>query len=214
MKKIIGLIIKTAALIIAAVIIWAVAVNFTVIGFSYGKIVEAEEAGSGYDCILVLGCSVRGNRPGVMLKDRLDRAIGLYFSGVSDILFMSGDGISDYYDEVSVMINYAVEKGVPEKDIAFDEEGLSTYESIYRVRNVFKMNKVLIVTSDYHLYRAVFLAKSFDLDAVGVKAMPNEYDSQLYDSAREFFARNKDFIFALFKPDSVSDTFFDKIGMT
>ena len=153
-----------------------------------------------YDCILVLGAGVRDGRPTDMLRDRLDTAVELYFSGVAKKLLVSGDHGSDDYDEVNVMKDYAVEKGVPAEDIFMDHSGFSTYESIYRADAVFGVESCIIVTQKYHLFRALYAAEQFGLRAVGVSADVREYSGAFYRETRETLARVQDFFECLFKP--------------
>lgn len=161
--------------------------------------VSAEKAGSGYDCILVLGCAVHGDTPSNMLRDRLDTALSLYKAGAAPVILMSGDHDDNYYNEVAVMQQYAVEHGVPTEAILLDHRGFSTYESMYRAEDEFQMTKVLIVTQRYHLYRAVYVANRVGMDATGTEAAPNAYPFRMQNEVREIFARDKDFLFCLFK---------------
>ena len=188
----------SAAAIVAA---YALLVNFFVIAYGKTHILEPKETEDGYDCILVLGCGVYGNQPSDMLRDRLDRAIELYNSGVSDRLLMSGDHGDVYYNEVQAMKDYAVDKGIPSDNVFMDHAGFSTYESMYRAGSIFKAEKILIVTQKYHLYRAVFDARRLGLEADGVCAMPNTYIYETYNNLREILARNKDFLYTIFKPE-------------
>lgn len=153
------------------------------------------------DCILVLGCGVRDDgTPSDMLRDRLDRSIELYFSGVAPKLLMSGDHGRVQYDEVNIMKQYAIDKGVSSEDIFMDHAGFSTYESVYRAKEIFCADNIVIVTQEYHLYRALYLAKSFGLEAHGVSSDYYIYQGQRMREAREILARNKDFFTAIFKP--------------
>lgn len=164
-------------------------------------IIDSDNAGSGYDCILVLGCKVEGNAPSMMLRDRLETGVELYKIGASKKLLMSGDHGREIYDEVGVMKAYAEENGVPSEDVFEDHAGFSTYESMYRARDIFKAEKILIVTQEYHLYRAVYDARALGLDAYGVACKPAfAYGGQTYRDIREIFARNKDFVFSVIKP--------------
>ena len=152
------------------------------------------------DCILVLGCSVRGSTPSPMLKDRLDQGVQLYQNNASQKLLMSGDHGQTDYDEVNAMKQYAIDSGIPSEDIFMDHAGFSTYESMYRARDVFCAKKVIIVTQDYHLYRALYVAKTLGLDAYGVAAKSPPYSGQVYRDLRELLARNKDFLYVLLRP--------------
>lgn len=112
---------------------------------------EDATALSDVDCIIILGASVKnGDTPSPMLRDRLDEGIALYKAGCAPKILMSGDHGSEYYNEVSVMKNYAIKQGVPSEDIFLDHAGFSTYESMYRARAIFGAEKVVIVTQKYH----------------------------------------------------------------
>ena len=153
------------------------------------------------DCILVLGAGVwNGGRPSPMLEDRLVRAIELYNMGVSNRLLMSGDHGRKDYDEVNVMKRFAVDRGIPSSHVFMDHAGFSTYESIYRARDVFKVKKAIIVTQEYHLYRALYIAKKLGLEAYGVAADLREYYGQASRELREVLARVKDFFSTIIKP--------------
>lgn len=152
------------------------------------------------DCILVLGAGVWGDRPSPMLEDRLLEGIKLYKNKVSPKIMMTGDHGTKEYDEVNVMKTFAIENGVPSGDIFMDHAGFSTYESIYRARDVFAAKKIIIVTQEYHLYRALYIANELGIEAYGVPADPRQYVGALYRELREILARNKDFIQCIFKP--------------
>ena len=154
------------------------------------------------DCIIVLGCQVRADgTPSDMLRDRLERGLELYFAGVAPKILMSGDHGQTEYDEVNTMKQYAIDAGVPSEDIFMDHAGFSTYESIYRAKEIFKAENVVIVTQEYHLYRALYIAEKFGLEASGVHCDYNIYAGQANREVREILARNKDFITSVFKPE-------------
>jgi len=152
------------------------------------------------DCILVLGAGIWGDRPSPMLEDRLLQAISLYENNVSAKIIMSGDHGRKEYDEVNIMKQYAIEKGVPAENIFMDHAGFSSYESVYRAKEIFQAKKIIIVTQEYHLYRSLYIANQLDLDAYGVGADPRKYAGQAYRELREILARNKDFAKCILKP--------------
>ena len=158
-----------------------------------------------FDCILVLGCRVYGDgRISHMLEDRVKTAVGLYQAGLGNRILMSGDSQTEHYDEVGAMRRYAEQLGVPSDAIETDPYGLSTYESVAR----FAQNgggRVLIVTQSYHLYRALYIAERFGLEAFGVSADLRRYTGQLKRDVREVFARCKDVYLSQVKP-SVAKT--------
>lgn len=153
------------------------------------------------DCILILGAGVWGDRPTHMLEDRLKYGISLYEMNASDRLLMSGDHGRKNYDEVNVMKDYAIDEGVASSNIFMDHAGFSTYESLYRARDVFEAKKIIIVTQEYHLYRALYVADKLGLDAYGVASNPREYVGQSNRELREILARVKDFLYVIIKPE-------------
>ena len=167
-------------------------------------ILSAEEAAAleGADCILVLGCGVRDTgEPSLMLRDRLDMGLRLYELGAAPKLLMSGDHGRKEYDEVNVMKDYATSAGVPSEDVFMDHAGFSTYESMYRARDVFCAETVIIVSQRYHLYRAVYDARALGLEASGVAAEDIAYLGQTMREIREILARNKDVLWCLLQPE-------------
>ncbi len=153
------------------------------------------------DCILVLGCRVHGDEPSQMLYDRVMQGVELYKLGASTTLFMTGDSRDRYYDETGVMSRLAEENGVPKENIIADKYGLSTYDSICRAVKAYGFKKIIIVTQEYHLTRAVYIAKSFGIKAYGVASDPREYSGQAYRDIREIAARSKDFLYCILKPE-------------
>jgi vancomycin permeability regulator SanA len=146
------------------------------------------------DCILVPGALVYGDgHLSWVLQDRVDYAIQLYNAGKAPKLLFSGDHGQTDYDEVNAMKDYAVAQGVPEDDIFLDHAGFSTYESMYRARDVFCASRVIVVTQAFHLSRAVYDARQLGLSAEGVASNPRRYGNELKDALRESLARVKDF---------------------
>ena len=153
------------------------------------------------DCILVLGAGVRNNKPTPMLNDRLEVAIQLYKDGKASKIIMSGDHGQEDYNEVGIMKTFAIENGVPSSAIFMDHACFSTYESLYRAKEIFKAKKVIIVTQDYHLYRALYIGNQLGIEAVGVPANPRSYSGQTMRDLREVAARVKDVVACIYKPE-------------
>lgn len=153
------------------------------------------------DCILVLGCLVRDDGiPSDMLTDRLTRGISLYQMGAAPKLLMSGDHGRTEYDEVNTMKRFAVDSGISDEDIFMDHAGFSTYESIYRAKEIFQADRIIIVSQEYHLYRAIYIAQSLGLEAYGVASDYRTYSGQSARDFREVLARVKDFGTSIFHP--------------
>lgn len=164
-------------------------------------ITEAKAAELKPDCILVLGAGLKADgSPNLMLKDRLDKGIELYRAGVASKLLLSGDNGQERYDEVNAMKKYVLAAGVPSEDIFLDHAGFSTYESMYRARDIFLVKKAIIITQEYHQYRSLYIARGLGIDSYGVNAKPKVYGGQGYREIREILARDKDFIKMFIKP--------------
>ena len=185
--------------------ITALTVINSIIKLSTGdQIITSEEASKleDIDCILVLGCFVKDDgRPSDMLHDRLTRGVELYDQGVAPKLLMSGDHGREEYDEVAAMKQFAIDEGIPSEDVFMDHAGFSTYESIYRAKEVFQADKILIVTQEYHLYRALYIADQLGVEAYGVSSDYHTYVGQFMRDFREMLARVKDCATCIFKPE-------------
>ena len=204
MKKIF----KYILIVLIVIILVPVIINFYVILSTKNRIVSGDsELLADIDYIVVLGAGIRRGKPSPMLEDRLKTGISLYNNDISNKILITGDHMNDDYDEVTVMKNYLLEHGIAEEDIITDNYGISTYDSIYRVKNVYKSNKVVIVSQRYHLYRALFLSDNLDLESYGVEANLRYYYGQWYREIREILARNKDFIKGIIKPKAVYTAF-------
>ena len=162
------------------------------------KAVELEDV----DCIIILGCQVKDDGSlSDMLRDRLMRGLEVYEAGAAPKLLMSGDHGREEYDEVGAMKNYAIENGVPSENIFMDHAGFSTYETVYRAKEIFQADKVIIVTQEYHLYRALYIAEQLGVEAYGVSSDLNRYAGQSMRDFREVLARCKDWVMCIFKPE-------------
>lgn len=191
-------------LLILAIILLVLylAVNAFILLYADRYILTPEEAAEKHaDCALVLGANVYSSgRLSPMLYDRVYTGVSLYSDGVVDRLVMSGDHGTSEYDEVNAMKGAAVELGVPADAIFMDHAGFSTYESVYRAKAVFGAEKVVFVTQKYHLYRSIFIARHFGIEAWGVSADLRDYRNDLYNNLRESAARCKDFLLTVFRP--------------
>ena len=180
-------------------------INAYIYEFSSKYILTVEEAAvENFDCVLVLGAGVWGDGPSHLLEERLNKGVEIYNTGCTDRILMSGDHGRAEYDEVNVMKDFAIEKGAVADEVFMDHAGFSTYESMYRAKEIFQVKKVVIVTQKYHLYRAVYNARKLGLDAYGVAA-DGQYNFSLpvraYNNLREALARCKDFVWCIIQPE-------------
>lgn len=160
---------------------------------------EEDLSNDSFDCVMILGAGLWDGEPSPMLRERLDFGTAAYKTGCTDRLLMSGDHGREGYDEVNKMKDCAVEEGIPADNIFMDHAGFSTYESMYRAKEVFEVEKMVIVTQTYHLYRAVYDARRLGIDAYGYAAEKLEYP--IYNDIREALARTKDFLWCIVKPE-------------
>lgn len=177
-------------------------INIYMIQYAKNYTISPEKAAliEDADCILVLGCGVRGDRPTPLLADRLKRGIEIFDMGGAPKILMSGDHGQTDYDEVNVMKQYALDAGIPECDIFMDHAGFSTYESMYRAKEIFGIKKMIIVTQGYHLSRALYIANQLGIEAYGVASDYQSFSGQLGRDSREILARVKDLFTPYLKP--------------
>ena len=199
LKKLIaiGLLVGVAGAIVLLI------VNGVVMAPGKERILSPEQAAAltDVDCILVLGCQVKPDgEPSHMLHDRVMQGVDLYDYGAAPLLFMTGDSRRANYDETGTMKALAVASGVPSEAIVTDPYGLSTYDSILRAKELYGYDKILIVTQEYHLYRAIYIATQNGMDAYGVASDPRSYGGQIFREVREVAARAKDFLYCLLDP--------------
>lgn len=177
-----------------------VTLSGAVVSDSKDRLISIEEAAtlSNVDCILVLGAGLRlDGTPSDMLADRISVGVDLFNRGVSSRLLMSGDHTTKEHDEVDAMKKYAIEQGIPSEMIFKDHAGVCTYDSVYRAKYIFGAKKIVIVTQEYHLYRALYIAEQIGIEAYGVSATKRTYSRQGYRDIREIAARAKDFFLSL-----------------
>ncbi len=140
---------------------------------------------------IVFGAGLsRDGTPSPILKDRVKVAADLYFSGKVEKILMSGDNRFLDYNEPGAMHKFALDLGVPEKDIVLDYAGRRTYDTCYRAKSIFGVNDALLVTQRYHLPRAIFTCNALGLKSVGVIADQGGYHSPAkeYWEVREYGA--------------------------
>lgn len=174
--------------------------------FDYNLSKEEQEEIKEFDaeCILVLGAGIKDKEtPSPMLKDRLDTAIELYENKAAPKVLLTGDNGTEYHNEIHVMLNYMINAGIPEEDIFCDHAGFSTYDSMYRAEDIFKVKKMIVVTQTYHEYRAMYIGEKLGIDCIGVSSDQEKYSGQSKRELREIAARAKDVFKCMIKSDSL-----------
>lgn len=199
LKYLIGILLSISLILIGSIVV----INGYVEQVGTKYIVDMDNVPEA-DAILVLGAYVfPDGTTSSMLTDRLTVGYELYHNGKAPKVLVSGDHGRKDYDEVNAMKSFLKDKGVPGQDVFMDHAGFSTYESVYRAKDVFQVKRIIIVTQEYHLKRAVFDARSLGLEAYGIPSDKHDYGQamKMYQ-LREVAARNKDFLWVkILKPE-------------
>ena len=212
MKIVLKRILIVSIIFFAVAIIAFASVNIYVISYASRYILTTEDAStlSNVDCITVLGAHVKEDgSPSYMLESRLAKAIELYNAGVSPKILMTGDHGQKEYDEVNNMMKYVLANSdIKKENVFLDHAGFSTYESAYRAKAIFNVNKSVFVTQKYHLYRTIYNARKNGIEAYGVVSDDYQWPGMLYYRFRESLAVFKDFFACLFnvRPTYLGET--------
>lgn len=207
MKTIINRILQILLIILSLAVVSVGSVNAYMIISTKDSIYTTDEfldkvrIGDGHTAAVILGAGIRGDKPSSMLAERLDTGIDLYNAGVVSKLLMSGDNINPEYNEVRVMMKYAMNHGVPQEDIMVDKSGYRTYASVYRAKDKFGLDKIVLVTQKYHLYRAQYIADALGIQALSVSCDKIRYRGQIARDIREVASRTLAFIECIFKKE-------------
>lgn len=173
------------------------AIDAYVAAIGHQKILTFDEISSQpkYDCVIVPGALVYDSgRPSAMLRDRLDMAVRIYQSGVTDRILVSGDHGRIDYNEVGVMRQYLLDAGIPAEHVFMDHAGFDTYDTIHRAQSIFGVKRAVITTQDFHLIRALYIGKQLDLDLQGVDCGYVFSSEKSRYRLREYPARFKAFL--------------------
>ncbi|HEV8159723.1 MAG TPA: ElyC/SanA/YdcF family protein [Pyrinomonadaceae bacterium] len=139
---------------------------------------------------IVFGARVWENgEPSHALYDRVITAVELYRAGRVKKILMSGDNRSENYDEPTAMRATAVKLGVPASDVALDFAGRRTYDTCFRAKEIFEVQKAIVVTQEFHQARAIYLCNNLGVDSIGITANRRRYEGESYWAFREFFSR-------------------------
>jgi vancomycin permeability regulator SanA len=165
-----------------------IAINAYVLSVATPLVVSERSELTQADAVLILGAGVRADGElGIILRDRVNTAVGVYRDGYADKILMSGDNGQIAYDEVTPVLQYLLAAGIPAEDIFLDYAGFNTYDSVYRAYAVFKVDRLIVVTQPFHIDRAVFIADRLGLEVHGYPT--NITQVYLRNHVREFLAR-------------------------
>ena len=144
--------------------------------FRYQSRIFWEQEAPSAPVAIVFGAGLQRNgNPTLILRDRMETAAQLYWTGKAQKLLLSGDNSSQYYNEPKAMYEYALELGLPDSALVLDYAGLRTYDTCLRARDIFGVTQALLVTQHYHLDRALLTCDTLGLEVQGVAADRNPY---------------------------------------
>lgn len=191
--NLIRLIVKVVLVLFISTVLFTIGTNVWVISSSQKQVFHDIAELPSKDVALVLGTSknVVGGNPNPFFENRMDAAAELYKQGKTKQFLLSGDNRTKYYNEPLDMKKALVKRGVPESAITLDYAGLRTFDSIYRCHQIFGQESFIIVTQEFHSYRAVFISNYYGLNTVAYTAANVAVYQSTKVNIREFFARPK-----------------------
>ena len=169
------------------------ACNLWITVSTQGRIYDSVDEIQGKPVGLVLGTSkkVAPNTPNQHFVNRITAAAKLLAAGKVDHLLLSGYRDSEYYDETRDMAAKLKELGVPETEFSTDDEGNRTISSVSRAATEFGYREFIIISDDFHVARALFIADRLGLDAIALRSKSVDFDDSKRVRLREYFARVK-----------------------
>ena len=157
-----------------------------VLSTHYADRIHSPEEARSMPIAIVFGAGLRRDgRPTTVLADRVSTAVTLYQQGKVKTLLMSGSSNASGYDEAAAMLEFAISLGVPQEDILVDSEGDRTYLTCARAKNIYGVERALLVTQRYHLPRALILCDALSIESEGIAADLRPYSAQTSWSVRE-----------------------------
>ncbi|MCX5583052.1 SanA/YdcF family protein [Streptomyces erythrochromogenes] len=151
---------------------------------------------------VVFGAGLFGNgEPSIFLASRLDAAAKLYREGRVKVVLVTGDNSTDHYDEPHAMRQYLTHRGVPDARIVSDYAGFDTWDSCVRAKEIFGVDRAILVSQGFHIRRAVALCQEAGIESYGVRAADHQDAVWYYSATRELFAAHKAALDAALEPD-------------
>lgn len=182
---------KTIGVIAFTLIVLIMGLNFWIVSSTNQRIHYTIDELPPRKVALLLGTSKRTEKGGSnkYFEERIDAAARLYELEVIRHIIVSGDNETVYYNEPRDMFDALIKKGVPKAAITLDYAGFRTLDSVVRSKEIFGQDELLIITQDFHCYRALFIAGYYGIDAVAYSA-DNKDELPLKLAIREILARS------------------------
>ncbi len=171
------------------------AINFYVLSFSkINYFYDVEWLEKNYVWLVFWASIIKNKTPSDILKDRLKVAYKAYHEWKIEKIIVSGDNSHSDYNEPFAMKKYLVELWVDEDDIYLDYAWFDTYDSLYRAKMVFWVEKLVLFTQDFHLKRAMYIWQKLWIKTLWVETNLQKYMNESYYNRRELLARLKAFL--------------------
>jgi SanA protein len=188
-------IVKKICIVFTIAVVGIIIINFYIVKSTKNQVFSELKKIPQQQTALLLGARVYQNgRLSHVMEDRALTAVELYNDKKISKILISGDHGSTEYDEVNTIKDYLLRKGVDGEDIFTDHAGFDTYDSLYRARDIFEVDSIVVVTQKFHLPRAIYIANSLDVKSVGAIADKRKYRDKERQQIREVLARVKAFL--------------------
>ncbi len=202
-------IIISALVIFGVIILYLVVIPIVIIHYGQHKIYTSAQDIENYKTAIVFGAGLKENRqPNNMLRDRLDSVADLYYEEKIEKILLSGDNSSIYHNEPQAMYDYLLyEHDIRPEDLVRDYAGLRTYDTCARAKNIWGIDKALLISQGYHLSRAIFTCENMGIESTGYSATKYRYAGSDYYKTREVLAIHRAFLDVyIIHPDYIKGT--------
>jgi SanA protein len=188
MKKVFRSAIIVLVVSLVAIILTSLIIKLKTDQYIYRDLVQAPKA----QVAVILGAAILKNGGlSPILRERVDRAQMLYEAGKVEKILVTGDNSTLAHNEVNPVRLYLLENNIPDQDIFLDHAGFDTYSSMYRARDIFLADSMIVVSQSFHLPRALFIARALGIKAYGFEADQSQSHYLLRNYFREMLANIK-----------------------
>ena len=191
--RVLKLIIKVIVLVL---LILFIIVEFNIISFPYKKHEK------NVDYVVLLGSGVSKNGLSLDFRKRIDCAFDYLINNDSMLVTTGGKGSNEPMAEAKAAYDYLIQKGIDANRIIIEDNSFSTQENLINAKRLIEANggnvekdKILIISSAFHLFRANYIASKLGYKNVTCKGSEGVSYLWPYSYTREFFALIKEFIY-------------------
>lgn len=184
---------KILLILVSIFLVFLVGCNIWIVSSTQDRVYTDPDQLPEHRVALVLGTShkVAGGGANPFFENRMQTAAELFHKGKVDNFILSGDNSSKFYNEPVAMRKALMKLGVPDSAITLDYAGLRTLDSVVRSHQIFGQDKITIITQPFHTYRALFISRYYDIDAVAMATEEPDFEYAFKVRLREYLARSK-----------------------